>query len=127
MKHFAFWIALGVTTFFLASFVNSTPESAATTNLSVESAVAAPRYPLTVVKVKGRVKYGANRLREGNRITSLSRVKFDSTTNIVKVKDADNRGYFMVPRDYELPAKKACNSTICKPNLLEKASLPGGF
>lgn len=126
MKHVTFLVALGATAFFLASFVNVNPKPAIT-GISLERAAAAPRYPLTVVKVKGRVKYGANRLREGNRITSLSRVKFDSTSNIVKVKDADNRGYFMVPRDYELPAKKACNSTICKPNLLEKASLPGGF
>lgn len=86
-----------------------------------------PKYPLEVVKVKGRVKYNSKTLKVSTRITNIAKVKFDSTNNIVKVKDATGQGYFLVPKDYDLSAKKACTTASCKPELMEKTVLPGGF
>lgn len=126
MKHFPFLAAFGVAVLLLASFVAPSPKPAEP-RLLPDLAVSAPRYPLTVVKVKGRVSYGASKLMQGNRITDLSRVKFDSTNNVVKIKDANSKGYFMIPRDYALTNKKACTSVICSPKIVEKAVLPGGF
>ncbi len=124
MKYFAFLIALGAVSLTLASFM--APSSRPVPPFSVGIDLM-PRFPLTVVKVKGRVKQQNRRLREGNRITNITRIKFDSTTNIIKVRDTNGQGFFIVPRDFELPAQKACNSTICKPTLMEKMSVPGGF
>lgn len=125
MKHLVFFIAFGAFALTIASFaMPSTTPSEPSFLLGMDTA---PHFPLTVVKVKGRVKLGVKKLIEGSRITNVAKVKFDSTNNIVKVKDSSGQGFFMVPRDFELPVKKACNSTICKPVLMEKVSLPGGF
>lgn len=91
------------------------------------SAKAPPAFPLTVVKIKGRVKLKNKTLKVDNRITNIAQVKFDSTNNIVKVKDATGQGYFLVPKNYNLDGKKACTSATCKPVLMEKTVLPGGF
>lgn len=124
MKHLVLLIAFGAIALMSASFVTPSPVVKPHFFVGMDTA---PHFPLTVVKVKGKVKLGIKKLIEGSRITNVALVKFDSTNNIVKVRDSNGQGFFMVPRDFELPVKKACNSTICKPVLMEKVSLPGGF
>jgi hypothetical protein len=114
----------------LAFCFGAAHEAQATESMSWASATETatnPRYPCTVVRFSGAVKYGTAYMKKGMKVTDIGRIKFSKNSDAVLLRDADQKNFYIRPAAAGESA--AANSLSCKANcnpIIVAVTGPGG-